>query len=161
MKKTIFIIALMALMFMATSGFGNDNPAMDKGAFAPELTVSNSSSELTLSQLRGKNVLVNFWSASDAASRIDNNSYAAWASANSSDNLQYIAVNIDDDPELFEAIAKADGLDKEAQYAATGEDVKRIISDFRLAEGYGAVLIGPDGRIRAFNPTKSELSSLI
>lgn len=146
---------------MATSGFGNDNPAMDKGAFAPELNVSNSSSELTLSQLRGKCVLLNFWSSDDAASRIDNNMYAAWANANSSDNLQYVAVNLGDDPELFSAIVKADGLDKDAQYTANGEDAKRIISDFRLAEGYGTVLIGADGRIIAFNPKKSELPSLI
>lgn len=160
MKKTLFIIALSALAFMATSGFGNDNPAMNPGAFAPELRVGNADSILELSHLRGKNVLLAFWSSADAASRIDNNAYAAWASECSPETLQYVAVNIGDDPELFAAIVKADGLDTRAQYTTTGEEAERIKSDFRLAEGYGAVLIGPDGRIRAFNPSKSELSSL-
>lgn len=161
MKKSLFIIVLSAFVFLATSGLGSDNPAMDKGAFAPELKVSNSDSELTLSQLRGKCVLLTFWSSADADSRIDNNKYAAWANANSSDHLQYVAVNIGDDPELVSAIVKADGLDHKAQYVACGEVAKKIISDFRLAEGFGTVLIGQDGRIRAFNPQKSELSSLL
>lgn len=161
MKKSLFIIVLSAFVFMATSGLGSDNPSMDKGAFAPELKLSNSGSELTLSQLRGKCVLLNFWSSADAESRIENNKYAAWSNANSPDGLQYVAVNVGDDPELVTAIVKADGLDSKAQYVATGKEAQKIISDFRLTEGYGTLLIGQDGRIRAFNPKKTELTSLL
>ncbi len=161
MKKTIFMIALMAVMLVSTSGHSRGDAALSSGEFAPELQLSADSYSTALSLMRGDYVLLTFWSSENAESRINCNAYSAWVKGCQPSNLRHVGVNFDQEPALFSEIARRDGMDMEAQFNVRGTDADHIISDYHLAQGYGTMLIGPDGRIAAINPTTSDLTSLL
>lgn len=161
MKKTLLSIALMAMLLFATSAYNRDAIGTRVGDSVPALAVANEQAAVDLNQMRGEYVLVTFWSSADAASRVQCNQYASWMKSNQPQGLQHISVNFDKEPQLFQEIARRDKLDTSAQFNVQGEDAARIFSDFGLADGYGSLLISPDGRIDAINPTTSELSSLL
>ncbi len=161
MKKTIFTIALMAMMLFVTSGLSSQEKALTPGTLAPELNLSSDTQSSKLSLLRGEFVLLSFWSSTDATSRIQCNEYSAWANNCHNAAVRHIGVNFDQEPVLFSEITRLDGLDPATQFNVKGTEADRIKSDYQLAQGYGTLLIGPDGRIAAINPSTSDLSSLI
>ncbi|MCC8120281.1 MAG: redoxin domain-containing protein [Bacteroidales bacterium] len=161
MKKTIFTIALMAVMLIATSGLSRGEAALAPGSVAPELNLTSDSQSTALSLMRGDYVLLSFWSSSDAASRVQCNAYSAWVNDCHDAKIHHVGVNFDQEPALFHEITRLDGLDKATQFNVSGSAADRIISDYQLAQGYGTMLIGPDGRIAAINPSTSDLSSLL
>lgn len=161
MRKTLFTIALMAMMLFSTSALNKHRAGLEIGETAPELILSQADNDIKLSQLRGDYVLLTFWSSADAASRIECNRYSAWINANASEKLRHLSVNFDEHPELMAEIVKRDNLDENAQFNVSGQQAAKIINDYGLSRGFGSVLIGPDGRVLRFDPEKSELSSLI
>ncbi|MCM1452234.1 MAG: redoxin domain-containing protein [Clostridium sp.] len=157
MKQTLLSIVLLLLMVFVTSGYTRDNDGLEIGDFAPEISASAKDGSVSLNSLRGNFVLVSFWSSSDAQSRIRANENDAWAKANASEGWKAIGVNFDEESALFNEISLRDGLDAQSQINVQGEQARKIKKDFRLENGYGAMLIGPDGRIIAVNPSSSSL----
>lgn len=161
MKRTFFAASLAALLLLTASSYSEENGGTRPGDFAPRFEVQNPSAKVDLGQLRGQYVLLTFWSSADAPSRIAAGKYAAWMSGNENANVRHISVNFDEEPALFSEIARRDGLDMTAQYHVAGAEAESIASDYGLDQGYGTMLIGPDGRIAKLNPSVSELSSLL
>ncbi|MCC8113028.1 MAG: hypothetical protein LUD17_16420 [Bacteroidales bacterium] len=161
MKSTIFSIAFLALLLIFTSGLGRTEAHIAKGQMAPEIVLESPNDTLALSSLRGENVLLTFWSSADAASRVECNKYQAWIDANQPSHLRHVAINFDEHPVLFEEIVRRDNFDAATQHHVHGREASRIIEAYHLDEGFGSILIGPDGRIREINPPTYELSSLM
>lgn len=157
MKKTFSTIAAMLMLLLTASSYSSSNSGTEVGEFAPSLKVCNDSTTADLSQMQGKYVLLTFWTSADAASRINCKKYDAWMEANNPTGLRHVSVNFDKEPTLFEEIAKRDGLDAKSQFNVRGKEAAKIIRDFRLADGYGTMLIAPDGRIAKINPNPSDL----
>lgn len=161
MKKLVSTVALLAMMLVASSGFNeSDNDGVKIGRQAPVLTVANDSSQFDLRENKGEYVLITFWSSADAASRIECNVYSEWFRENANSKIKYVAINFDSCPELFEEIVRLDNLDNQAQFYVNGSDALRIRGEYGLNEGYGSILISPDGLVTSFNPSTSDLSSL-
>ena len=160
MKQTLLSIALLLLVIFVTSGYNRDNAGLEPGDFAPALSAKTNEQSISLESMRGDFVLVTFWSSSDAESRIQANIYGAWADSNSGDGWKAVGVNFDSEPELFQEISRRDNLDPRSQINVQGAEARKIIKDFRLDSGYGSMLIGPDGRILAVNPSTSDLDKL-
>lgn len=158
MKRTFFAAALAATVLLTASSYSDEHGGTRPGDYAPRFEVQNSGAKVDLGQLRGQYVLLTFWSSSDASSRIAAAKYSTWSKDNS--NVRHISVNIDDEPALFAEIAKRDGLDMTAQYHVGGARAESIVSDYGLDQGFGSMLIGPDGRISKVNPSMADLSSL-
>lgn len=160
MKKSIFMIALLAVSLIASSGYTDTVTGTQPGKYAPQLALEQGDDTLSLGQCRGEYVLITFWSSSDAVSRQACNRYSAWMAKHPESAVRHLAVNFDADRALFEEIVAVDGLDATAQYNVQGNAARRIIRDYRLDGGYGSVLINPDGRIAELDPPLTQLSSL-
>lgn len=98
---------------------------------APPRVIEHTAGVINVDSLRGKKVSVTFWSSNDAASRVENLTYAAEARRDSTRRV-HIGVNIDDEPQLFKEYLLHDNLSNDAnQLLATGDVAAR------LAETYG------------------------
>jgi len=160
MKQTLLSIVLLLFVIFVTSGYNRDNAGLGIGEFAPALSAKTNEKSISLESMRGEYVLVTFWSSSDAESRIQANVYDAWANVNAGDGWRAVGVNFDSEPALFEEIARRDNLDTRSQINVQGDEARKIRKDFRLDNGFGSMLIGPDGRIIAVNPSTSDLDKL-
>lgn len=159
MKKTIMGMALLASTLLVSSAFNETTFSTEPGAIAPLISASNDSGNVALEQMRGDYVLLSFWSSDDAQSRINCNYYAQWAKRHCG-SIRHLAFNFDEDVALFKEIVAIDALDAANQYNVTGDTASRIIRDYRLNEGFGTLLIGPEGRVIAANPELEALNSL-
>lgn len=160
MKRTFFAAAFAAALLLTASSYSDEHGGTRPGDFAPRFEVENPDAKVDLGQLRGQYVLLTFWSSADAPSRIAAGKYSAWINGNENANLRHISVNFDEEPMLFAEIAKRDGLDMTSQYHVAGAQAESIASEYGLDQGFGSMLIAPDGRISKVNPSLSELSSL-
>ena len=73
MKKLKIIIAGFAILLMSASAFADKHLQAALGDEAPRLVIENDSTTLSLESLKGKWVILSFWSAGDAESRMYQN----------------------------------------------------------------------------------------
>jgi len=159
MKKTIVLLALFIGLAICAGSYSDFVPQTAPGRTAPALDVEDAGRRVVLDELRGNYVLLNFWSSDDALSRRDANIYSAWVERNPDSALKLVAVNFDDSESLFREIVRRDGLDSTGQFHAAGQQAARIRRDYGLGKGYGSVLINPEGRIVAYNPSAASLDA--
>lgn len=154
MKKAFTILALFAVLLLTSSAYNES--AADKAAsqsVAPMLVIDNGNDTFSLSEMRGKYLLLTFWSSTDANSRVACNKYTTLLMHNASnDRMSHIAINFDKSKGLFNEIVKRDNLDAAAQFNVQGEVASTIKRDFHLENGFETVLIDPSGVIIAKNP---------
>lgn len=72
-----------------------------------------------------------------------------------------VGINLDENSSLFSQIVSADNLNKKTQFNVKGKKAAKINTDYHLTAGYGTLLIGPDGRVIAANPSTARLSEQI
>lgn len=162
MKKIIMIVAAAALMLGITSAFNEQRFGATPGSEAPMLTLANNHGSVNLADMRGNYVLLSFWSSDDGNSRALCNSYATWFDQNreAKPNFRYVGVNLDANPALYSRIVAADGLNQALQYAVPTVDTANVKQSFGIEQTAGTLLISPDGRVLAVNPTTAQLAAL-
>ncbi|MDE6164663.1 MAG: redoxin domain-containing protein [Muribaculaceae bacterium] len=167
MKKTIIGIVGFFAVLLASSAFTQRTTAPAVGYLAPALSVESAGQvpeATSLSDYRGKYVLLTFWDCSRADSRLQVNRYQQWFDANKSTadsmNLSMMAVNLDSNPRRFEEIVKRDHLDSNRQFHPEAEQLSLVVENFQLSAQPKTFLIDPDGRIIAVNPTTDQLSRI-
>lgn len=159
MKKQLLAIVIFALVFIFTSA-RYETPADGRVGFsAPGFVVGDSETEVELQNLRGKYVLVSFWSSTDAASRIANMQYDRMA--RNHEKLEFVAVNYDPSEAVYKEIVRIDGLDTGAQFHDAEGNASRIYKAYRLDEGFCGMLVSPEGKIVAVNPSNETLESYV
>lgn len=158
MKKTILLLALFIGLFVTSSGFNSTSLNTAIGKDAPEIDCYDISQAIKQCEDQGRYVLLSFWSSTDGPSRMSVNNYDSWLENNRDAKVDLLAVNFDKSSNLFREIVKRDGLDGDYQYNVAGETAKQIIHDYHLDNGYGSLLIDPQGKIIAHNPTIETLA---
>lgn len=93
--------------------------------------------------------MLSFWNSRDAQSRQLSKYYAGVARQQ---GLRHISINVDDDRNIFEGIAEADGMDAHNVFAVTGKQAAKLREAYSLDNAFGTVLIDEQGRIAAINP---------
>lgn len=172
MIRTLKITALFAVITFTIAAHTTRMVDAAPGQIAPdfELTATDiktddstsPSRSFYISDLKGEYVLVNFWSTTDAASRVAAGSYDQLMKDNDfGGRLNLLNLNFDDNEALFEAIVRQDGLDTAMQYHLQGEAADRIAKSYHLDEGFRALLLDPSGKIIAVNPTPTDVTSLV
>lgn len=160
MRRIYFIIALFTVLLLTSSGFNESKFGSAPGKTAAPMVLNRDDVRVSLNDLRGRYVLVSFWSALDAQSRVLCNRYDGWMSRlDNTDRPIHLSVNLDEDISLWKAIVRADGMDEQAQFNVNGKAAEKIRKDYNLEKACGTILIGPDGRVAAVNPTQAQLSS--
>jgi hypothetical protein len=125
---------------------------------APNFTVSNADTMVSLQNMKGNYVLLTFWSSADAQSRINNMHYDRLASKS---NMQHIAVNYDRSALIFGEVSKIDNLSHGSQFFDAEGFESNLYKSYRIStKGYRTLLIDPAGEIISENPTESELALL-
>ena len=161
MKKTILTLALFAGMLFASSGYNGKVFGTEQGDWAPVVSFTEDDAPVSVDQFRGKYLLLSFWSSTDASSRVDVNKYSSWIGSISADaNVDHVAVNFDTNRTLFDEIVRRDNLTGTKQFNVQGDMARDIIESYGLSDGFGSVLIDPQGRVSAINPSKEELTAL-
>lgn len=162
MKKTLLLIGFsIALLFSINAYTGRIYEPV-AGAKAPELRISLSdTAETKLSLLKGRYVLLNFWSSTDAESRIAAREYNDISRVFDKGQLCLMSVNFDPSELLFKEIVRIDGLDKKTQIHVSDREALQIKKAYELSDGFKSFLIDPEGRIVAVNPEAKILNKLL
>ena len=161
MKKLLTTFALIALLLGSTSGFNEEKTTAGIGEKAPDFVTKNQSTSFRLSEKAGRYVLLSFWKSSDAESRIRCKFYENCVrNASDKSKIEFVAVNFDSRQELFEQIVKQDNLEAHTQFNVTGAIANHIRESYGLTGQLGTLLIDPDGRIIAANPSKETIARL-
>jgi thiol-disulfide isomerase/thioredoxin len=131
------------------------------GMPAPEIVLPNTTGkEISLSSLKGKLVLVYFWSSWNALSRQTNMNLSTLYNKFHSRGFEIYAVSVDSDADLWQ---KACLIDR--AYWVNVIDTKGLASEFSKTYGVSElpdmILVAGDGTIIARKPEFNELESLI
>lgn len=158
MKKTLIrFVGVVLLFIMASAGSGNYY-GVEIGDQAANFEVANAVNALQLQSLRGKYVVVTFWSSADADSRMANIQYDRAAAANA--KVYHVALNYDESQSLWSEICKLDGVNIASQFFARNENGAKLFKAWKQNEGFSSFLINPNGEIVAMNPSAQMLNQL-
>lgn len=157
MRNTLMLILIVGVMALFSAKIIGVRTQPEAGRQAPDFAVSRNDSTVNLHDLRGKYVLVDFWSSADANSRLKSNTYNTLPIITAG-MLKRLSVNFDRSEELFNEIVACDRLNPEVQYFAGETDFDKIIEDYGIGQGYNSYQIDPQGKIIAINPDNDYLS---
>lgn len=160
MKKTFFIALILVSLLLFAGSHSIIQRGPSTGDTAPAIATVEADSIVRQALAGGNYVLLNFWNSSDAESRRVANGYRAWKRRFPNAHLRIIGINFDKSPTLFHEIVRLDSLEPSSQYHASGDTARAIINSYGLDGGYGAVLIAPDGKIIATNPSETDLDAI-
>ncbi len=91
------LILFISIVFLAVTGCSNDTPVPREGSVAPNFTLESiSGDKVSLSELRGKVVLLNFWASWCPPCREEIPSLYTLNAAMSGKNFRLLAVAIDE-----------------------------------------------------------------
>lgn len=159
MKSLSIILASVFLLFF-TSAKPTNSREIKVGDISPVFKIKCEAKEVSLEELRGEYVLVNFWSSSDAQSRINNIFYDKMLKK-AGNQFKLISINYDSDVVLSEKIIEIDGLETASQFNSEDVIIGDILSQWHLQNGSKAYLINREGKIEAINPDEEQLKKLI
>ncbi len=143
--KTAGVFLGLASMVVLTSAVSTKNVPLEVGNQAPEISISDKNGDsMLLSELQGKEVIVNFWSVKDAESRISNVRLSREAERT---GAKYIGMCIDSDRELAEEVMKVDNVGVDNLYFAD----RQVTDEYQLSKGTRTVKIDPYGIVAAID----------
>lgn len=157
----MFIIAIFAVLLVSMSAHTERVYEAADGFSAPDLTVDNSHSALSLSDLKGKYVLVTFWASSNAQSRISAARYDDFSKSLDEERFCLLSVNFDRSERLFREIVRRDNLSAKSQFYVSGSNAETIFENYHLGNGFQSFLINPQGKIVATNPSNDTLKKIV
>ncbi|MDY3857622.1 MAG: TlpA family protein disulfide reductase [Muribaculaceae bacterium] len=164
MKKTMLCIVSFALMLVSLSASVDKGRGAQFGKEAPTLVVERADSATSLQALKGKKVILSFWSAADAQSRIEQNriaSLTADAAGNHKD-FEVLSVNFDRSERLMNEIVKIDNLDSSSQcHVGNADNAAAIREAFSMKNSLRTFIIDEKGRIVCADPTEQQLLEVI
>lgn len=162
MKKTLSYIAFFGVLIVLIAAYSERVIKAERGYTAPDIEMlANDSTNISLRNLRGKYVLVNFWDSSNAVSRIAAGEYDRFFHVNNGRPFSLLSVNTDENTELFHEVVKKDKLDKKTQFHISDAKAKNLSSNYRLDSGFSSYLIDPQGKIVAVNPSVGTLEKYL
>ena len=152
-------MATLAVVMLFTSASSNNGKGGLVGKVAGDFTISNADGVMSLSQLRGKYVLLTLWSSADVVSRLDNIRCDRYAST--SEKVVQMSVNFDRSKLLFDELVAADSLNTSTQYYCESQDRSIFEQKWGSNQQYNSYLINPSGTVIAVNPSNQEINRLV
>ena len=157
MRNTLLLILIFGVIALFGSRMIGVDSQPERGQLAPDFSVARNDTTVSLHDLRGKYVLLDFWSSADANSRLKSNEYNTLPITDTG-RLRRLSVNFDRSEELFNEIVNRDHLHPDEQFFAGQSDLDKLIQDYGVTQGYNSYLIDPQGKIIAINPDNNYLS---
>lgn len=143
--KSAGVLAAMTGLVLLTSAVSTKNVPLEVGNQAPEISLARADGQsVLLSEMKGKEVILNFWSVKDAESRIANVRLARDAERT---GAEYVGMCIDSDRQLAQEVMKADKIDNAQLYFAD----RQVNDEYQLSKGTRTVKIDPYGIVAAID----------
>lgn len=161
MKRTIIFAALSAGLLIVSAGGRHRTAEISAGRQAPYFRLAEDGDTLSLDDFRGKFVILNFWSATDGPSRGAFTTFTAWRNRHPEADVGLIGINFDRSEGLYREIVRNDRVDTAHSFNVRGDKALALIDAYGLDKGYRSVLISPDGKIAAINPSEKTLDRLV
>jgi len=159
--KWIFVVLFISSL---TSFVEKDKPTsgLNIGDRAPnfKMSLSPDGQQFELKMLKGKYVLLSFWSTYDAQSRMHNAIMSNTVNVLDS-NLQLVSVSFDEYKSIFEETIKKDSIDSSSCFVETNGETSPLFKTYRLDKGFNNYLLDDNGVIVAKNLSSSELISYL
>lgn len=152
--KSVFFLATVCLLIMGSRTKEIKlTEGLQPGNLAPELHWQDI-------HLKGdKFVLLQFWAAYDAQSRMENVQMHNAISQSKMNGIRLISISMDESEAVFEGIVKAEHLNPATQFNDPRGKESDIFKTYRLNAGFTNWLINPDGLIVAKNVNPKEIST--
>lgn len=154
-----FLIAGIALISFASNTSKITEPS--EGIYPGDLFPTESLEKITgekvsMTDLKGQKVLVNFWAAYDARSHRDN---VLFANVIKQENypVKMISLSFDESRSVFERTVQTDKVEAGSQFWIGHEQHNEMLSLYKLEKEFKSYLIDENGKIIAMNPSAKEL----
>lgn len=158
----MFVIVLFVVYLISVSAHTEKVVDAREGFSAPYFKIENSEMQLSIDEMKGKYLLLTFWSSSDAESRIMCNEYARFMrNEDTGKRLSHVAINFDRSERLFQEIVRRDKMNAETQFYVQGDKAQQLKKDYRLENGLRTYLVDKQGRVIAKNPTTKQLKQIL
>lgn len=158
MNKTFFAIVTLAILLLTSAQYTTPSDAR-VGYQAPSITLTNSDTTMAMQDLRGKFVLIAFWSSALPETRMANKAFAQLTAER--DDIVYLAVNVDRSEGLFHQLIAMDGIASRSQFHISLESQEQIMRNWRQQpEALSAFVINPQGKIIMEAPSLDNLAKL-
>ena len=161
--KWIFVVLLISSL---TSFVEKDKSTggLNVGDMAPDFKIQSMSagqSQIGLSDLKGKYVLLSFWASYDAQSRMQNVSLSNALRSASRNDVEMVSVSFDEYRSIFEEIIRKDQIATPTCFVETKGESSGLFRKYRLRRGFTSYLLDDNGVIIAKNISASELSAYL
>ncbi len=157
LKHLFFSVALTSFLSSYVPYGGH---SLQIGNDAPLLTLSSNSKIPNLDILKGKYVVVNFWSPTDPESRLNNKQLADLISSLPPSQIQFVSICTDTDITLQHEIMDADGVPLSINSLSASDIIPDVLMNYQVESGYRSFLIDPFGNLKSISPTSSEIKSV-
>lgn len=189
MKKTMILIAAFAILFTSLSAAVDDRRVAAYGKEAPSVVVKRAGELEALEALRGKWVVLSFWSTTDPMSRLTQNKIASIVksgvthdfdgnagndaeiefktpagvySLGNQTEVEVLSVNFDRSEALMNEIVSLDNLLQSSQARVEShQEIKRLCDAFEMNDGLRSFLIDPEGKLVMADPDEDMLRLLL
>lgn len=164
MKKIIFALLSLIILTVPAAAQQEKEPLLKPGMQAPAFTLPDTAGkEVSLSQFRGRYVLIDFWASWCRDCRKENPELVALAKEYKGKNLAVIGVSLDKEREKWLACIEKDGLSWTQLSDLKGWDSAAAkLYDIHWIPT--TVLVGPDGKIimieKELAPVAAKLATL-
>ncbi len=161
--KWIFVVLLISSL---TSFVEKDKSTggLNVGDMAPDFKIQSMSagqSQIGLSDLKGKYVLLSFWASYDAQSRMQNVSLSNALRSASRNDVEMVSVSFDEYRSIFEETIRKDQIATPTCFVETKGESSGLFRKYRLSRGFTSYLLDDNGVIIAKNISASELSAYL
>ena len=159
--KYFLFSGLLLLASSYTTRTSEISEGISPGNLSPDFKLENNlGQQVSLRQLRGVKVLVNFWAAYDAGSRMKN--VQLWnALKKEGQEVIMLSISFDKSKSVFKRTLLVDGIEGGNQYVDTSGSESEIFKMYRLEKGFKNYLIDEKGVIIAKDVTVENLKTLL
>lgn len=140
------LILSVSIAAFLSSSLPNGSHTLAIGQEAPALSLSSATHNLD--SLKGRYYVVNFWSAADARSRVNNRNLAVNKKVNGRD-VAVVSINIDSDQSLAREISRVDNIGDDVISLSGSDLASGVLDDYQVQTGCRTFLIDPYGNLES------------
>ncbi len=163
MKYVNFCLIAIFSLALSSGSIKDAAPSIGyyPGEMIPNIVLTDLEGDTySMSDFKGKKVVVNFWASYDAQSRATNVLLHNYLKINNA-NVTFLSISFDENKDVLERTFEMDNLDTISQFCEVNGVDSEIYHNFKLNRGFRNYLIDENGVITAMNFTPEDLSSFI